>query len=51
MQRDWVGTGIIVILHEYYVLFFQGEFPYIDPKTYTDEELGIPPDSAGSLKQ
>ncbi|KAJ2952390.1 hypothetical protein O0L34_g4677 [Tuta absoluta] len=26
-----------------------GEFTYIDPITWTDEELGIPPDSAGSL--
>ncbi|CAG4992089.1 unnamed protein product [Parnassius apollo] len=28
-----------------------GEWPYIDPSTWTDEELGIPPDSAGPLKQ
>lgn len=28
-----------------------GEFPYIDPSTYTNEELGIPADSEGSLKQ
>ncbi|KAJ8733369.1 hypothetical protein PYW08_001667 [Mythimna loreyi] len=28
-----------------------GEFKYIDPSTYTDEELGIPPDSDGPLKQ
>ncbi|XP_026321858.1 NADH dehydrogenase [ubiquinone] 1 beta subcomplex subunit 2, mitochondrial-like [Hyposmocoma kahamanoa] len=26
-----------------------GEWPYIDPSTWTDEELGIPPDSQGSL--
>ncbi|XP_075972006.1 NADH dehydrogenase [ubiquinone] 1 beta subcomplex subunit 2, mitochondrial-like [Anticarsia gemmatalis] len=28
-----------------------GEFPYVDPSTYTDAELGIPPDSAGPLKK
>ncbi|XP_004931111.2 NADH dehydrogenase [ubiquinone] 1 beta subcomplex subunit 2, mitochondrial-like [Bombyx mandarina] len=27
-----------------------GEWPYIDPSTWTDEELGIPPDSAGCIK-
>lgn len=27
-----------------------GEWPYIDPSTWTNEELGIPPDSAGPLK-
>ncbi|KAJ0178886.1 hypothetical protein K1T71_005661 [Dendrolimus kikuchii] len=27
-----------------------GEWPYIDPSTWTDEELGVPPDSAGPLK-
>ncbi|XP_061711084.1 NADH dehydrogenase [ubiquinone] 1 beta subcomplex subunit 2, mitochondrial-like [Cydia pomonella] len=27
-----------------------GEWPYIDPSTWTDSELGIPPDSAGPLK-
>ncbi|CAH1647070.1 unnamed protein product [Spodoptera littoralis] len=28
-----------------------GEFPYVDPGSYTDEELGIPPDSEGSLRK
>ncbi|CAH2071534.1 unnamed protein product, partial [Iphiclides podalirius] len=28
-----------------------GEWPYIAPCTWTDEELGIPPDSEGSLKK
>ncbi|KAL4706605.1 hypothetical protein ACJJTC_009017 [Scirpophaga incertulas] len=28
-----------------------GEWKYIKPSTWTDEELGIPPDSAGPLKQ
>ncbi|CAB3238977.1 unnamed protein product [Arctia plantaginis] len=28
-----------------------GEFTYVDPSTYTDEELGIPPDSVGSLRK
>ncbi|PZC85588.1 NADH dehydrogenase [ubiquinone] 1 beta subcomplex subunit 2, mitochondrial [Helicoverpa armigera] len=28
-----------------------GEFKYIDPRTYTDAELGIPPDSEGPLKK
>ncbi|CAD0197492.1 unnamed protein product [Chrysodeixis includens] len=28
-----------------------GEFPYVDPSTYTDSELGIPPDSLGSLRK
>ncbi|XP_026755629.1 NADH dehydrogenase [ubiquinone] 1 beta subcomplex subunit 2, mitochondrial-like [Galleria mellonella] len=27
-----------------------GEFTYVDPSTWTDEELGIPPDSVGPLK-
>ncbi|CAH2244167.1 NADH dehydrogenase [ubiquinone] 1 beta subcomplex subunit 2, mitochondrial-like [Pararge aegeria] len=27
-----------------------GEWPYVDPSTWTDEELGIPPDSVGPLK-
>ncbi|XP_046963191.1 NADH dehydrogenase [ubiquinone] 1 beta subcomplex subunit 2, mitochondrial-like [Vanessa cardui] len=27
-----------------------GEWPYIDPSTWSDEELGIPPDSNGPLK-
>ncbi|XP_059056649.1 NADH dehydrogenase [ubiquinone] 1 beta subcomplex subunit 2, mitochondrial-like [Achroia grisella] len=27
-----------------------GEFTYIDPSTWTDEELGIPPDTTGALK-
>ena len=25
-------------------IFLQGEFPYLKPKHFTDEELGIPPD-------
>ena len=28
-----------------------GEWPYIDPSTWTDEELGIPPDSEGPLRK
>ncbi|KAI8424189.1 hypothetical protein MSG28_005885 [Choristoneura fumiferana] len=28
-----------------------GEWPYIDPSTWSDEELGIPPDAAGSLRK
>ncbi|CAH4035707.1 NADH dehydrogenase [ubiquinone] 1 beta subcomplex subunit 2, mitochondrial-like [Pieris brassicae] len=28
-----------------------GEWPYIDPSTWTNEELGIPDDSAGPLKK
>ncbi|CAG9795170.1 unnamed protein product [Diatraea saccharalis] len=28
-----------------------GEWPYIDPSTWTDEELGIPDDSVGPLKK
>ncbi|KAL0882275.1 hypothetical protein ABMA27_000802 [Loxostege sticticalis] len=28
-----------------------GEWPYVDPSTWTDEELGIPPDSYGPLKK
>ncbi|CAG9559781.1 unnamed protein product [Danaus chrysippus] len=28
-----------------------GEWPYVSPETWTDEELGIPPDSAGPLKK
>ncbi|KPI94740.1 PREDICTED: NADH dehydrogenase [ubiquinone] 1 beta subcomplex subunit 2, mitochondrial-like [Papilio xuthus] len=28
-----------------------GEWPYIDPITWTDEELGIPPDSEGPLRK
>ncbi|KAG6459609.1 NADH dehydrogenase [ubiquinone] 1 beta subcomplex subunit 2, mitochondrial [Manduca sexta] len=27
-----------------------GEWKYIDPSTWTNEELGIPPDSEGPLK-
>jgi hypothetical protein len=45
------------LLYNYYLCFvkilskpnfffcpFQGEFPDIDPASFTDEELGIPPD-------
>ncbi|XP_068631338.1 NADH dehydrogenase [ubiquinone] 1 beta subcomplex subunit 2, mitochondrial-like [Battus philenor] len=28
-----------------------GEWPYIDPSTYCDLELGIPPDSEGPLRK
>ncbi|CAG4919271.1 unnamed protein product [Colias eurytheme] len=28
-----------------------GEWPYVDPSTWTNEELGIPDDSAGPLKK
>ena len=28
------------------IFSLQGEFPDVDPKKFTDEELGIPPDDA-----
>lgn len=33
------------------VIFLQGEWTYIEPSTWSDEELGVPPDSAGPLKK
>jgi hypothetical protein len=41
------STIIVKILSKPNLLFFpfQGEFPDIDPASFTDEELGIPPDN------
>ncbi|XP_053603721.1 NADH dehydrogenase [ubiquinone] 1 beta subcomplex subunit 2, mitochondrial-like [Plodia interpunctella] len=57
-KRAIIGSNIIGGLCWWWILYhvatepehIYGEWPYIDPSTYTDEELGIPPDSAGPLK-
>ncbi|KOB70318.1 putative mitochondrial NADH-ubiquinone oxidoreductase AGGG subunit [Operophtera brumata] len=50
------GIGAMAWWWIFYHLFTEfdhviGEWPYVDPSTWTDEQLGIPPDSAGALKK
>ncbi|XP_049869612.1 NADH dehydrogenase [ubiquinone] 1 beta subcomplex subunit 2, mitochondrial-like [Pectinophora gossypiella] len=49
------GLGAFAWWWVFYHIFTEpehiyGEWPYVDPCTWTDQELGIPPDSKGPLK-
>ncbi|XP_013200175.1 NADH dehydrogenase [ubiquinone] 1 beta subcomplex subunit 2, mitochondrial [Amyelois transitella] len=57
-KRAIIASNIMGGLCWYWILYHLatepehvfGEWPYVDPIEYTDEELGIPPDSVGPLK-